>query len=78
VVRNAPTIRGYIMGRGVRGKGIAKPYGMIGDEELMKAIDGMASENGETDRFPTRAMRFPLVTISYEGWEGSNRLSIQW
>lgn len=44
-----PEIREAILGHSERGKSVVERYGRISDEELLKAIDGMTFDNGETE-----------------------------
>jgi integrase len=44
-----PEIREAILGHAERGKSVVERYGRISDQELLKAIDGMTFNNGETE-----------------------------
>jgi hypothetical protein len=43
-----PEIERSIMGHSQRGKSVHEGYGFISDEELIRAIDGMTFDHGET------------------------------
>ena len=43
-----PEIEKAIMGHSQRGKSVHEGYGFISDEELVRAIDGMTFDHGET------------------------------
>jgi hypothetical protein len=43
-----PEIERAIMGHSQRGKSVHEGYGFISDEELVRAIDGMTFDHGET------------------------------
>ncbi|MFC1836852.1 tyrosine-type recombinase/integrase, partial [Thermodesulfobacteriota bacterium] len=43
-----PEIEQAIMGHSQRGKSVHEGYGFISDEELIRAIDGMTFDHGET------------------------------
>jgi integrase len=43
-----PEIRESILGHALRGKSISEGYGVISDEELVNAIDGMSFDHGQT------------------------------
>lgn len=43
-----PEIREAIMGHALRGKSVSEGYGVIGDEELLQAIDLMTFDHGDT------------------------------
>jgi len=43
-----PEIERAIMGHSQRGKSVHEGYGFISDEELIRAIDGMTFDHGET------------------------------
>ena len=44
-----PEIREAIMGHALRGKSISEGYGRISDDELIRAIDLMTFDHGETE-----------------------------
>jgi integrase len=44
-----PEVREAILGHAERGKSVVERYGRISDQELLKAIDGMTFDNGETE-----------------------------
>ncbi len=44
-----PEIRESIMGHWYRGRSVSERYGRISDAELIRAIDGMSFDHGETD-----------------------------
>ncbi len=44
-----PEIRESIMGHWYRGRSVNERYGRISDAELLRAIDGMSFNHGETE-----------------------------
>lgn len=49
-----------IMGHWFKGKGVSDRYGRISDQELLKAIDALTTDHGETEIFvPQRKSHLP-------------------
>ena len=44
-----PEIREAIMGHATKERSVAERYGRIGDQELLRAIDGMTFDHGSTE-----------------------------
>jgi len=52
-----PQIAEAILGHWFRGRNVNDRYGRIRDDELIRAIDGMTFDHGETEIFVASAKR---------------------